>query len=64
MQGNLEELKFVGYYIKNDQVIAAISIGMDPIISAISELMQARKMPTGKEIKSSSIDMIKRASNV
>jgi len=63
-EGSLEELKFVGYYIKNDTVVAAVSLGMDPIVSAVVELMHAGKMPSGKEIKSGGVDMVKRAASV
>jgi len=64
IEGSLEELKFVGYYIKNDKVLAAVSIGMDPIVSAVAELMHVGKVPSGSDIKSSKIDMLKLAASI
>jgi len=61
--GNMDELKFVGYYIKDDKVLAVVAMGSDPVVSAAAELMQARKMPTGSQIKSNSIDLVKFAAN-
>jgi len=49
--GNVEELNFVGYYVRQNKVVAAVSIGRDPICSAVAELMTASKMPTGEELK-------------
>jgi len=58
-EGNVEELKFIGYYVKNDKVLAAVAINMDPIISAVAELMAANKMPTVKELKVGNVDLVK-----
>jgi len=61
--GNLQELKFVGYYIKDDKVLAAVSVGMDPIVSAVAELLVNGKMLSGKQLKEGQIDIIKFAAS-
>lgn len=35
--GNVEELKFVAFYLKDGVVVAASSCGMDPIVSQYAE---------------------------
>jgi len=64
IEGNLDELKFVGYYIRNDKVLAVVSIGLDPIVSAAAELMHINKMPSGKELKAGGIDLVKFAASI
>ncbi|TNY20584.1 hypothetical protein DMC30DRAFT_411666 [Rhodotorula diobovata] len=49
--GNPDELKFVSYYFKGDQVVAAASMQSDPVVAHISELMRLDKMLSKQEIK-------------
>lgn len=63
-EGNVEELKFVGYYIKGDKVLAVVSIGMDPIVAAAAELMYSGKFPSASEIKNNKIDLVKLAASL
>lgn len=63
IDGSLEDLKFAGYYIKNDKVLAVISLNMDPIVSASAELLTVGKMPSGSQIKNGSIDLVKLAAS-
>ncbi|XP_056637583.1 apoptosis-inducing factor 3-like [Diorhabda sublineata] len=37
--GNVEELKFVAFYLKDDVVVAISSCGMDPYVSQFAELL-------------------------
>lgn len=37
IRGNVEDLVFAAYYIKNDQVISICACGMDPIVSKYAE---------------------------
>lgn len=41
--GDLEDFKFVTYYLKNDEVIAAASIGADPIVAKVAEVLHSGK---------------------
>jgi len=61
-EGNLEELKFIAYYIRQDKVVATVAMGMDPVVSAAAELMMVNKMPSGKEVKQG-VDLIKLAAS-
>ncbi|XP_030632608.1 apoptosis inducing factor mitochondria associated 4 [Chanos chanos] len=38
-KGNVEERKFLAFYIKDDKVIAAASLNFDPAVSRIAEMM-------------------------
>ncbi|GAA5842177.1 hypothetical protein JCM9279_002809 [Rhodotorula babjevae] len=51
VDGNPDELKFVAYYLKGDEVVAAASMQRDPVVAHISELMRLGKMLSAKEIK-------------
>ncbi|XP_044763702.1 apoptosis-inducing factor 3-like isoform X2 [Coccinella septempunctata] len=49
--GNIDDLKFVAFYInKADQVVAASSCGMDPIVSQFAELLHQGKKLYRKDI--------------
>uniref|UniRef100_A0A8C8RFN2 Rieske domain-containing protein n=1 Tax=Pelusios castaneus TaxID=367368 RepID=A0A8C8RFN2_9SAUR len=39
VKGNLEQLKFLVFYIKDDRVIAAASLNFDPMVSVVAEAM-------------------------
>ncbi|XP_070132200.1 apoptosis-inducing factor 3 isoform X4 [Equus caballus] len=39
IQGDLEELKFVAFYTKGDEVIAVASMNYDPIVSKVAEVL-------------------------
>ncbi|XP_065201959.1 apoptosis-inducing factor 3-like isoform X2 [Planococcus citri] len=41
--GDLENFKFVTYYLKDDEVIAATSIGADPIVAKVAEVLHSGK---------------------
>ncbi|KAI0346178.1 hypothetical protein BDW22DRAFT_1352201 [Trametopsis cervina] len=52
IDGNLDELKFVAYYIKGDKVIAVASMQRDPVVIKASELLRLGLMPSASEIRS------------
>jgi len=58
IDGNVEELSFVGYYIHKSQVIAAVAIGRDPIVSAIAELLHRKILVSLENIKTKSIEQL------
>ncbi|KAI0806103.1 hypothetical protein BC629DRAFT_1282845 [Irpex lacteus] len=51
IDGNLDELKFVAYYVKGDKVIAVASMQRDPAVSKASELLRLGLMPSASEIR-------------
>ncbi|KAM4546215.1 apoptosis-inducing factor 3 [Fundulus diaphanus] len=54
MKGNYEseERKFLALYIKNDEVIAAVGLNYDPVVSAVAERLLSGKVITKKEAQS------------
>ncbi|GJN92313.1 hypothetical protein Rhopal_005343-T1 [Rhodotorula paludigena] len=51
IDGNPDELKFVAYYTKGEEVVAAASMQRDPIVAHCSELLKLDKMPTKSELQ-------------
>ncbi|KAG9088725.1 hypothetical protein FRC06_001902 [Ceratobasidium sp. 370] len=51
IKGNPDEMKFVAYYVKGDQVVAVASMQNDPVVSKSSELMRLKLMPSPSEIR-------------
>ncbi|EKM58472.1 uncharacterized protein PHACADRAFT_252817 [Phanerochaete carnosa HHB-10118-sp] len=51
VDGNLEEMKFVVYYVKGDKVIAVASMQRDPVVSKASELLRLDLMPSPSELR-------------
>ncbi len=49
--GNPDELKFIAYYSKGDEVVAVASMQNDPVVAQASELLAQKKMPSISEIK-------------
>ncbi|KAI9026466.1 NAD-dependent dehydrogenase [Phycomyces nitens] len=47
---DIEKLSFVGYYTKDNKVLAICSYMKDPIVSHCAELLRLGKMPTAEEI--------------
>jgi len=52
IDGDLDAMKFVAYYVKGSQVLAVAALNRDPIASLAAELMASGKMPTAEQIKS------------
>ncbi|KAM4050851.1 apoptosis-inducing factor 3 isoform 2-T3 [Anomaloglossus baeobatrachus] len=55
IQGDIEELKFVAFYTRNDEVIAVASMNYDPIVSKVAEVMAS-----GKSIRKRDVEMFVR----
>ncbi|CAB1353125.1 unnamed protein product [Coregonus sp. 'balchen'] len=49
VKGKVEEQKFLAFYIKDDEVIAAASLNYDPAVSAVAERFAAGNVITKKE---------------
>ncbi|KAM3601944.1 uncharacterized protein V6R79_021782 [Siganus canaliculatus] len=52
MKGRFEDKKFLALYIKDDEVIAAVSLNYDPAVSAVAERLIAGQVITRKEAES------------
>lgn len=52
IDGDLDAMKFVAYYVKGSQVLAVAALNRDRIASLAAELMASGKMPTAEQIKS------------
>jgi NADPH-dependent 2,4-dienoyl-CoA reductase/sulfur reductase-like enzyme/nitrite reductase/ring-hydroxylating ferredoxin subunit len=50
-QGDPSRQKFVAFYVKHDQVLAAAGCGHDMKMAAIAELMRMNRMPSPKELR-------------
>uniref|UniRef100_A0A8C4XH76 AIF family member 3 n=1 Tax=Erpetoichthys calabaricus TaxID=27687 RepID=A0A8C4XH76_ERPCA len=51
IQGDLDELKFVAFYTKSDEVIAVASMNYDPIVSKVAEVFRS-----GRAIKKRDVE--------
>jgi len=61
VEGSVEDLAFVAYYGKGGKVVAAASLGKDPVVSAVAELLANHKIPSFEEVKKiPSGDLVKR----
>ncbi|XP_036050879.1 apoptosis-inducing factor 3 isoform X1 [Onychomys torridus] len=51
IQGDLEELKFVAFYTKSDEVIAVASMNYDPIVSKVAEVLASGRAIRKREVE-------------
>ncbi|XP_019292960.1 apoptosis-inducing factor 3 isoform X6 [Panthera pardus] len=51
IQGDLEELKFVAFYTKGDEVIAVASMNYDPIVSKVAEVLASGRAIRKREVE-------------
>ncbi|KAM7374515.1 hypothetical protein PAMP_007168 [Pampus punctatissimus] len=58
MKGKFEDRKFLALYIKNDEVIAAVSLNYDPAVSAVAERFAAGKIITKEEAQSDDVSWL------
>ncbi|XP_037736475.1 apoptosis-inducing factor 3 isoform X2 [Chelonia mydas] len=61
VKGNLEQLKFLVFYIKDDYVIAVASLNFDPMVSLVAEVMYSGRQISKAEAQSSDITWMKQA---
>ncbi|KAL4647621.1 apoptosis-inducing factor 3-like [Arapaima gigas] len=59
LKGKVEELKFLAFYIKNDEVVAAASLNFDPAVSQFAERMAAGKRITRDQAESEELGWLK-----
>ena len=46
-----DKVSFIAYYTKAEEVVAAASMGKDPLVMQVAELLRQGKMPTKTELK-------------
>ncbi|XP_060554576.1 apoptosis-inducing factor 3-like isoform X1 [Ruditapes philippinarum] len=51
VHGDLDDMKFVAFYTKGEDVVAVASLNFDPIVSQAAEMFQAGKKISKSEIK-------------
>ncbi|KAL1922026.1 uncharacterized protein VTP21DRAFT_10668 [Calcarisporiella thermophila] len=51
IQGDLDGLAFVAFYVLGEKVLAVASLQKDPVVSYCTELIRLGKMPTASEIR-------------
>uniref|UniRef100_A0A8D0HKK0 Apoptosis-inducing factor 3 n=1 Tax=Sphenodon punctatus TaxID=8508 RepID=A0A8D0HKK0_SPHPU len=51
IQGDLDELKFVAFYTKNDEVVAVASMNYDPIVSKVAEVLAAGRSIRKRDVE-------------
>ncbi|KAJ7352440.1 hypothetical protein DFH08DRAFT_858938 [Mycena albidolilacea] len=51
INGNVDELKFIAYYIKSGKVVAVATMQKDPVVSYASELLRLGLMPSPEELR-------------
>uniref|UniRef100_A0A8C1C630 AIF family member 3 n=1 Tax=Cyprinus carpio carpio TaxID=630221 RepID=A0A8C1C630_CYPCA len=51
IQGDLDELKFVAFYTKSEEVVAVASVNYDPIVSRVAEVFGAGKTIRKRDVE-------------
>uniref|UniRef100_A0AAJ7SM66 Apoptosis-inducing factor 3 n=1 Tax=Petromyzon marinus TaxID=7757 RepID=A0AAJ7SM66_PETMA len=59
IQGDLDELRFIAYYIKNEDVVAVASMNWDPVVSHFAEVMNSGGTVTRRDVESSDLPWVK-----
>ena len=52
IEGSLDELKFLAYYLKGDRVLAAAGLQRTPDLMVLNEAMRLGQMPKASDIES------------
>ncbi|XP_043924250.1 apoptosis-inducing factor 3 isoform X2 [Protopterus annectens] len=58
IQGHLDELKFVAFYTKGDEVVAVASMNYDPIVSKVAEIMATGKTIRKRDVETGDISWL------
>lgn len=58
INGDIENQNFIVFYVKNDQVHAAVGCNCDREMAAIEELMRLKKMPSPEKLKNESFNLM------
>ncbi|XP_061072893.1 apoptosis inducing factor mitochondria associated 4 [Conger conger] len=58
LKGKVEEMKFLAFYIKDGEVVAAASLNHDPAVSQVAERMAAGKLITKAQAESEDLSWL------
>ncbi|MEP0546186.1 MAG: FAD-dependent oxidoreductase [Rhodothermales bacterium] len=59
IDGSIDEKRFIAYYLRGDDVLAAAGVGRDRAMAALHALMLSGKTPTASEVKKD-VDLLAR----
>uniref|UniRef100_A0A3B4CCS6 Apoptosis inducing factor mitochondria associated 5 n=1 Tax=Pygocentrus nattereri TaxID=42514 RepID=A0A3B4CCS6_PYGNA len=59
LKGRFEDMKFLAFYIKDDEVVAAAGLNVEPAVSAVAERFAAGKVITKAEAESDDLSWLK-----
>ncbi|KAL7853619.1 hypothetical protein AOLI_G00204630 [Acnodon oligacanthus] len=59
LKGRFEDMKFLAFYIKEDEVVAAAGLNVEPAVSAVAERFAAGKVITKAEAESDDLSWLK-----
>ena len=60
MAGDLQERKFLAFYVRDNRVLAAAGLGFDREMTAVAELMRLEHLPTPDELRKGAVDLVER----
>jgi len=55
IDGDLDKLTFIAYYIKDDQILAISAMNKSPLPQVMNQAMQLNVMPTASELKTGKV---------
>ncbi|XP_035242345.1 apoptosis inducing factor mitochondria associated 4 [Anguilla anguilla] len=58
LKGKIEEMKFLAFYIKDEEVVAVASLNYDPAVSQVAERMAAGKVITKAQAESDDLSWL------
>ncbi|CAL8335275.1 apoptosis-inducing factor 3 [Gadus morhua] len=58
IQGDLEELKFVAFYTRGEEVVAVASMNYDPIVSRVAEILGSGKLIRKRDVETGDISWL------
>nr|XP_020450169.1 apoptosis-inducing factor 3 [Monopterus albus] len=58
IQGDLDELRFVAFYTRSEEVVAVASMNYDPIVSRVAEVLGSGKMIKKRDVETGDISWL------
>ncbi|KAK7934082.1 hypothetical protein WMY93_004978 [Mugilogobius chulae] len=58
IQGDLDELRFVAFYTRSEEVVAVASMNYDPIVSRVAEVLGAGKTIKKRDVETGDISWL------
>lgn len=57
IDGDVENLNFVGFYVRKNQVLAVITVSRDPVAAIAAELFDSGRMPSVDQLKEKNLNL-------